>query len=59
MKMVKFYSINGINNNRGFFSTDFLIPKNSQRQILTVTINVENENSKSSKILQVFSRLNS
>jgi hypothetical protein len=57
--MVKFYSINGINNNRGFFSTEFLIPKNSQRQILTVTINVENENSKSSKILQVFSRLNS
>lgn len=51
----EFYSINGINNDRGFFSAEFLIPKNSQRQILTVTINAENENSKSSKILQVFS----
>ena len=51
----EFYSINGINNGRGFFSAEFLIPENSQRQTLTVTINAENENSKSSKILQIFS----
>ena len=51
----EFYSINGINNDRGFFSAEFLIPENSQRQTLTVTINAENENSMSSKILQVFS----
>jgi uncharacterized protein YfaS (alpha-2-macroglobulin family) len=51
----EFYSINRINNDRGFFSAEFLIPENSQRQTLTVTINAENKNSKSSKILQVFS----
>ncbi|NRA06079.1 MAG: hypothetical protein HRU07_07995 [Nitrosopumilus sp.] len=51
----EFYSVNGTNNDRGLFSAEFLIPENSQRQTLSVTINAENENSISSKILQVFS----
>jgi phosphatidate phosphatase APP1 len=51
----EFYSVNGVTNDKGFFTTEFLIPENSQRQTLTITINAKNENSKSSKILQVFS----
>jgi len=51
----EFYSSSGITNNKGFFETEFLIPENSIRETLTVTINAENENSKSSKILQMFS----
>ena len=51
----EFYSSSGITNNKGFFETEFLIPENSIRETLTVTINAENENSKSSKILQLFS----
>jgi len=51
----EFYSVNGTNNDRGLFSAEFLIPENSQRQTLAVAINAENENSISSKILQVFS----
>jgi len=34
---------------------EFLILENLIQQTLTVTINTENENSKSSKILQIFS----
>jgi len=51
----EFYSSNGITNERGFFTTEFLIPDNSQRETLTVTIIAENEDSKSSKVLQIFS----
>jgi len=51
----EFYSSSGITNNKGFFETEFLIPENSIRETLTITINAENENSKSSKILQLFS----
>jgi len=51
----EFYFSSGITNNKGFFETEFLIPENSNRQTLTVTINAENEDSKSSKILQIFS----
>jgi len=51
----EFYSSSGITNDRGFFSAEFWIPENSKRERLTVTINAENEDSKSSKILQIFS----
>ena len=51
----EFYSSSGITNNKGFFETEFFIPDNSKRETLLVTINAENEDSKSSKILQIFS----
>ncbi len=47
----EFYSSNGITNERGLYEMGYLIPENSKRETLTVTINAENENSKSSKIL--------
>ena len=50
----EFYSINGTTNNKGFYEMEYLMPDNSKRETLTVTINAENENSKSSKILQIF-----
>ena len=34
---------------------EYLIPDNSKRETLTVTINAENENSRSTKFLQIFS----
>jgi len=49
------YSVNGITTNKGLYEMEYLIPENSKRETLTVTINAENEDSKSSKILQVFS----
>jgi len=51
----EFYSTSGITNERGLYEMEYLIPDNSKRETLTVTINAENENSKSSKILQIFS----
>ena len=51
----EFYSINGTTNDQGLYEVEYLLPSNSKDQALTVTINAENENSKSSKILQVFS----
>jgi hypothetical protein len=48
------FSSNGITNDKGLFGINYLIPDNSKRETLTVTINAENENSSSSKILQVF-----
>jgi len=48
------FSSNGTTNDRGFFETQYLIPESSKRETLSVTINAENENSASSKILQVF-----
>ena len=51
----EFYSINGITNDKGLLEIEFLIPENSIQQTLTVTINAENENSKSSKIFEIFS----
>ena len=48
------FSSNGITNDKGLFETKYLIPDNSKRETLTVTINAENENSSSSKILQAF-----
>jgi hypothetical protein len=48
------FSSNGITNDMGLFETKYLIPDNSKRETLTVTINAENESSSSSKILQAF-----
>lgn len=49
-----FSSSEGITNERGFYSAGFFIPKNSQNGIFTVIIDAENENSKSSKTIQIF-----
>ena len=48
------FSSNGITNDKGLFGINYLIPDNSKRETLTATINAENKNSSSSKILQVF-----
>jgi hypothetical protein len=48
------FSSNGITNDKGLFETKYMIPDNSKRETLTITINAENENSLSSKILQAF-----
>jgi len=50
----KFYSSNGTTDEKGFFEARFWIPDNYKRDSLTATINAENEHSKSSKILQMF-----
>ena len=49
------HSVNGATNEFGFFEIEMLIPDNSKRESLTVEIIAENENSKASKILQIFS----
>ena len=49
-----FSSSNGITNERGFYNTGFFIPKNSQSGTFTVIIDAENDNSKSSKTIQIF-----
>ncbi len=49
------FSSNGITTNKGFYEIEYRIPENSKRETLIVTVNAENENSKSSKILQIFS----
>jgi phosphatidate phosphatase APP1 len=48
------FSFEGITNDDGLIETKYLIPDNSGIETLTITINAENENSVSSKILQVF-----
>ena len=48
------FSASGITNDKGIFETKYLIPDNSKRETLTITINAENKNSYSSKIFQVF-----
>ncbi len=50
----EFFSSNGTTDKKGFFETRFWIPDNYRIDTLTVTIDAENENSKSSKILQIF-----
>jgi hypothetical protein len=50
----EFFSTNGTTNDKGFFETRFWIPDNYKRDSLTATIVAENENSKSSKILQMY-----
>ncbi|MDX1372998.1 MAG: hypothetical protein R3321_11035 [Nitrososphaeraceae archaeon] len=48
------YSSEGITNERGFYNTQFLVPDRSKIETLIVTINAEDKNSKSSKLLQIF-----
>jgi len=50
----EFYSTGGITNDKGFLEIEFFIPEKT-RETFTVTINAENEDSKTSKILQIFS----
>ncbi|MHA7733933.1 hypothetical protein [Nitrosopumilus sp. S6] len=50
----EFYSVTGTTNTKGFFETKFYIPERYPQETLTVTITAEDENSKSSKILQMF-----
>jgi len=50
----EFFSSNGTTDDKGFFETRFWIPDNYKRDSLTATIDAENENSKSSKILQMY-----
>ena len=49
-----FSSSDGTTNERGFYNTGFFIPKNSQSGTFTVIIIAENDNSKSSKTIQIF-----
>ena len=49
-----FSSSDGTTNERGFYNTGFFIPKNIQSGTFTVIINAENDNSKSSKTIQIF-----
>ena len=51
----EFYSSSGITNDKGLLEIQFPIPENYPRQTFEVTINAENENSKSSKTFQIFS----
>ncbi len=48
------FSSIGITDDKGLFETKYLVPDNSKRETLTISINAENENSSSSKILQAF-----
>ena len=48
------FSFQGITDDEGLIETEYLIPDNSKIETLTVIINAENDNSISSKILQVF-----
>lgn len=49
------FSSEGTTNEKGLFKAEYIMPDNSKRETLTITINAENEESKSSKILQLFS----
>lgn len=49
-----FSSSDGTTNERGFYNMEFFIPKNIQSGTFTVIINAENDNSKSSKTIQIF-----
>ena len=50
----EFFFNNGTTDDKGFFEARFWIPDNYKRDEFMVTIDAENENSKSSKILQLF-----
>lgn len=53
-KNQEYYSTDGITNGMGLFEVEFFVPKYTVGE-LVVTIDAENENSKTSKILQIFS----
>lgn len=48
------YSTQRLASEKGLFETEFFIPDNSKRKTLTATIYANNEDSESSKILQIF-----
>jgi hypothetical protein len=50
----EFYFSNGTTNEFGFFETKFWIPDNYPQDVFTITIDAENENSKSRKTVQMF-----
>jgi len=50
----EFHSSAGITNDKGFFETEFYIPERYPQRTLTVTVSAEDDNSKSSKILQMY-----
>jgi hypothetical protein len=50
----EFYSTTGVTNDKGFFETEFFIPERYPQETLTVTVSAEDNDSKSSKILQMF-----
>jgi len=49
-----FSTSDGITNERGFYNTEFFIPKNNPSETFTVIINTENDNSKSTKTIKIF-----
>ena len=49
-----FASFDGMTNERGFYHAEFLIPDNQPKETLIAHITVQNEISKSSKILEIF-----
>ena len=49
------FSSNGTTNQNGLFESKYLIPENSKRETLLLSINAENDSSSTSKIFQVFS----
>jgi hypothetical protein len=50
----EFHSTTGVTNDKGFFETEFFIPERYPQETLTVTVSAEDNDSKSSKILQMF-----
>ena len=50
----EFYSTTGVTNDKGFFETEFFIHERYPQETLTVTVSAEDNDSKSSKILQMF-----
>lgn len=50
----EFYSTTGITDKKGYFEMEFSIPERYPRETMTVTIIAENEQSKSSKIFEIF-----
>lgn len=50
----EFYSSTGVTNDRGLFETEFYIPERYPQETMTITINAGDDDSESSKILQMF-----
>lgn len=55
------HSFRGLTSNAGLFEAEFFIPENSRQETITARIDAYNENSETSKILQIFNlgRINS
>ena len=50
----EFHSAKGTTNDEGLFEVEFYIPERYPQETMTITINAEDNDSKSSKILQMF-----